>query len=680
MTKHLSIFLGDLTHETIGIATELIPLNIGYVAAYLKAQFKDRVDVRLFKYVPDLEQAIDAEPPDLLALSNYPWNDGLGTAMFERLHKRRPEALRIKGGPNFPHGVGDQEVYLSQRRLIDSYMHLDGEVPTKNFVDFVFSVGELADVRSAMLDQTIKGCVHFGGDGGLLSDPEPIRLKDLDEIPSPYLTGLLDPFFDGKLTPIMQTNRGCPFKCTFCSDGTDLVNKVTQFSLDRVKAEINYIAERVPKNVTSLFMSDLNFGMLKRDGEICEEFARVRSKYGYPSDINQSTGKNSKDRIIRNVETLSGAIMLSMAVQSLTPEVLKNIKRDNIKISDYLELAPSIREANLPVFTEIILGLPGETKETHIESLRVLLNMGIDFVTPYSLLLVNGSEMATPAERSKWGFVTKFRVIPLDFTRFDDGQTVVETEEVVIETNTMSFSDYVECRKIALMITLINNRGFKALLFFMIQNGLMVTDLLIGVVAKMDALAPSENGAKGLLQDFERETVDELWDSPEELNAFFAREENFQGLVEGRYGANLINTYRARFFAHCMEEIADHAFDVAREMFGEQKSELLPMLNQIENYCRARTFDLFGENRLDECPEVTVDYDISSWVADKKQRPIDAFAFAAPRTARFKLTSEQYSLVEDGLNRYGHSDIGRGKLLTRLNPDALWREPNVGAA
>jgi len=41
------------------------------------------------------------------------------------------------------------------------------------------------------------------------------RIKDLDEIPSPYLTGVLDKFFDGKLAPFIETNRGCPFTCSF---------------------------------------------------------------------------------------------------------------------------------------------------------------------------------------------------------------------------------------------------------------------------------------------------------------------------------------------------------------------------------------------------------------------------------------------------------------------------------
>ena len=74
-----------------------------------------------------------------------------------------------------------------------------------------------------------------------------IRIKDLDEIQSPYTSGLLDEFFDGRLSPMIQTNRGCPFSCTFCTDGSDLVKQVNKFSIKRVEDELEYISKKVPK-------------------------------------------------------------------------------------------------------------------------------------------------------------------------------------------------------------------------------------------------------------------------------------------------------------------------------------------------------------------------------------------------------------------------------------------------
>ena len=90
---------------------------------------------------------------------------------------------------------------------------------------------------------------------------------------------MMDKFFDGKLTPMLQTNRGCPFHCTFCTDGRDEVNKINHFSIERVQSDIEYIAEHTPKNTHSLHISDLNFGMYPRDLEICESLAKIPVSY-----------------------------------------------------------------------------------------------------------------------------------------------------------------------------------------------------------------------------------------------------------------------------------------------------------------------------------------------------------------------------------------------------------------
>ena len=82
---------------------------------------------------------------------------------------------------------------------------------------------------------------------------------------SPYLNGMLDKFFDGKLTPFIETNRGCPFTCSFCHTGADYYHKLNKFSQERVKAEIEYVGKKANElGITNLHMADVNFGMYPR--------------------------------------------------------------------------------------------------------------------------------------------------------------------------------------------------------------------------------------------------------------------------------------------------------------------------------------------------------------------------------------------------------------------------------
>ena len=119
--------------------------------------------------------------------------------------------------------------------------------------------------------------------------------KDLDEIPSPYLNGTLDKFFDGKLTPFIETNRGCPFTCSFCHTGANYYHKLNKFSQERVKEEIEYIGKRCKElNITNLHMADVNFGMYPQDKLVCEFLLDSKKKYNWPLQIMATTGKNSK--------------------------------------------------------------------------------------------------------------------------------------------------------------------------------------------------------------------------------------------------------------------------------------------------------------------------------------------------------------------------------------------------
>ena len=68
----------------------------------LRKSSVSEIDLRLFKYVDDLEQAIHENPPDILGLSNYPWNFSLGLEFFRMARAVSPETICVMGGPNIP--------------------------------------------------------------------------------------------------------------------------------------------------------------------------------------------------------------------------------------------------------------------------------------------------------------------------------------------------------------------------------------------------------------------------------------------------------------------------------------------------------------------------------------------------------------------------------------------------
>ncbi len=675
----MRIYFADLSHDTVGLATEVFPLNVAFVAAYAKQEFGDDIQVSLFKYLTELESAIERDPPDILAMSNYPWCHNVDLAAFRMLDRIRPDALRIMGGPNFPHAPEEQREFLAQRPLINAYTYLEGEIPFANLLRFVRDNGSLGEARRQLKAIPVEGCAQLGEDGTLVAVPTPIRIRELDSIPSPYLMGLMDPFFDGRLSPMIQTNRGCPFKCTFCADGSDFANKVNHFGIERIKDELNYIAHRAPETIKALHIADLNFGMYKHDADICDIIGDIKREFDYPLYVNTATGKNSKKRIISALEKLEGVLYMDLAVQSMTPDVLKNIKRDNIRLDDFLGLKHAIKTAKIPTLSEIILGLPGETKKTHFDTINQLMMSEIENVIPYTLMLLNGSEMATPAQREMWGFETKFRVLPRDFSRMKNGENVIEIEEVVVATNTLPYEDYVQCRKMALLISIFNTIGFRAIQKLFLQNHIPPMALFTSLLESAKSLPEADDSQKGprLIQEFEKATRSELWDSAEELTAFFDDDDNFQGLVEGRHGINLIQTFKAQALARCYEDLAELFFRQADALLLEHGADknLLEEMRQAQSYCRGLMWNMFGEDRLDVVPMAELDYDFESWITDPEQKLLSEFSWKIRRRVEFVLSKKQYRLVEESLDTFGRHDLGIGKALLRLNQNVLWRNP-----
>ena len=87
------------------------------------------------------------------------------------------------------------------------------------------------------------------------------------DIPSPYLAGYFDEIVDEMreqgLEPyaLWETNRGCPYSCTFCDWGSATMTKVRKFSLERAKAEAKWFSD---KKIKAVYNCDANFGIFPR--------------------------------------------------------------------------------------------------------------------------------------------------------------------------------------------------------------------------------------------------------------------------------------------------------------------------------------------------------------------------------------------------------------------------------
>ena len=677
-TKPLKIYLGDLTYTTVTLATEAFPLNVGFIASYCKKLFGDAVEITLFKYIEDIDKAVNESPPDILGLSNYCWSHSVSYEIFKMCKKSNPNVVTVWGGPNFPIDFPSQKKFMKQYPEVDVYVPTEGETGFSNIVSLILKLASLENASESIQKNPIEGCISRDDNGEIHYSIPTIRISSLNEIPSPYQNGMMDKFFDGKLTPMLQTNRGCPFHCTFCTDGRDETNKVNHFSIERVQSDIEYIAEHTPKNTHSLHISDLNFGMYPRDLEICESLAKIQQKFNYPKYIKCTTGKNQKDKIINAIKKLNNSLRVTMSVQSLDPDVLHNIRRDNISVDHMLALYPALKEANLQTTSEVILGLPGETFENHIQTLRDLVKARMDEIVVHTCMLLDGSEMGLPEERKKWEMKTKFRVLQRDFAELSNGKKVIEYEEVVVGSKTMTFEEYIELRVLAFII-FVTNQGivFDAIQKLLREQEIDVFELYYGMLTSRNE---SSENTQNVIEQFKNDTIDELWDSPKELLENFQKDSEYKKLLDGEAGTNVIYHYKAVVISELMGDWTEHVIKSAHKLIQNSNNyneDLEKQFESVANYCRGLSHNVLGQDRLETIPQYDFEYNIPTWLSPKNNLKLNNFKLEKKLKVSFEIDDEQYKMVQDNIDVYGHSRIGKSKTLKMLPNQKLWRKPLI---
>jgi radical SAM superfamily enzyme YgiQ (UPF0313 family) len=664
----VSVYFADLRYNYSGVlANDCMPLGIAYMKAVMDRDLPE-VQSRLFVYPDRLADAIRTNPPAVLMLTNYCWNERLTFHMARLAKQVRPGTLTVLGGPNISIEPERQLEFVRQHPEVDVYVLGEGDFLATEVVRRFIDGGQSID---RLVEGEVPSSVVRRADGSVDVNAMWPRHQTIDDIPSPWLSGIQDEFFDGKLAPIIETNRGCPFTCTFCVQGTGWYTKVHYFDKERLKAEIEYIARRITELSPSqgtLRIADSNYGMFERDIELSAHIGAMMKQYGYPKYIDATTGKNRPDRILRSVEKASGALLVYQAVQSLDDNVLRNIKRQNIQLKAYEQLHVYMRGRGLRSNSDLILGLPGETLESHLSGCRKLLDAGMNQVTNFQLMLLKGSELETVESRQMFSFDSRFRVLPKNFGMYG-GEKVFDIEEIVVATDTLPFEDYVQARKYALASAAFwHDNLFEDVFQFAQSLGMARSQF-------WEALVPAMERATGPVRDyldgFVRETIGELFPTPDACTDFYSRDENFARLLAGEIGDNLMHKYRAIASFHIWPEICRIGMDTMKRLLIRARLDMdIPDFDNFwSDFHRYVEFKHAHGRTVDEIlatRRALLGYDVGRWIADGMPRDPSPYRLGAPEEFEFSLTDESRDGLASALQVWTTALKGLSKLVTRI--------------
>lgn len=654
-----TVYFADLIHNGTIQSIDTFPLGIGFVASYLKKMHPE-TEIKLFKMPEDLNEALLEKMPDVMCFSNFTWNLNLSIEFAKYIKSVNENIPIVFGGPNIPIPTDECEQFLKQYHQIDFYIKFDGEHAFENlyrkFLETDFNILKTKSNYPNLLDNTLY--IHENN----IWEGQVKRIKDLMSVPSPYSMGLMDKFFTQDLRPLVEWTRGCPFSCSFCNDAVTIRNKIYRKSFEYVDEELEYIGKEVKRNslYADLSIADLNFGMFKEDLSVARKIRNIQDKYQWPRTIDTSLGKSQPDRVLETVNILNSGSQpmykMYTALQSTDPIVLDAIRRKNLPIEKIKNLKGenNIEKSNTGFFSELILGLPKESKDSHFQSLRDAIDgMNVDSLDVHQLNLAKGAPMGTLQERDRFKFNSKFRIFVGRIGNYRIGEKSIpigEHDEVVVGSKDLSYQDWLECRQVDFLVKVYLDRAYFNEIFEFVSNlGLSKFDLLLRVFQKF----MRKNKNLNRLLDFYLNKVEEaLHDDLDTFDKFVTNPENVEKYKQGLIGGNELTISRAKMYTEALWDLHEVLMIGAKDYLKEFKLDNKLNLEYLEeatdfSFSRKFRFDNFKSNikkkySFDFIKAVEKNFQISAKEIKLKQQASLEFSYKPDSIDELNYSIKQY--------------------------------------
>lgn len=493
-------------------------------------------------------------------------------------------------------------------------------------------------------------------DGNRVVQGRPVGLTlDLSTMGSPYLSGLMDDFMDSDYQPLIQTSRFCPYTCSFCVSGKNR-GKLRGFPLEQVEAELRYVSKKyVDRPHHTVYLVDENFGILKRDVEIAEAIKKCKTDIGYPLSVFFYNDKRFTQTSRTVLEILKDMTQMGvvLALQTDDPAALKAVQRRNVTDKEIDSAIAWAKEIGLEVTTDLIFGLPYDTRDAFVKMLNHCIKRGFDSVRVFNLYMLHGSEMNRLEDRNKYAIKTKYRPLA-DSYGTHDRTFFAEHEEVVVATDSFTFDDFLEVRGISFLFISAFDHNFQKWFFHFITHlGISLSEFFSRFI-RPDRSVDWPEGYLRFLDDFRDDIEGELHDTREEMVA--KAKEIFEAQGNDVGDASRINiSYSARL---CYLESDWVPLVLLRHL-----DEMEPGLNSEIRNLAISLISLAKRERVDlrEATEknlLNFSFDIINWKENKFQESL--LELKMPKTSvNFSFDENQATLIKGFQDRYASYDADK---------------------
>ncbi|MCJ7445143.1 MAG: B12-binding domain-containing radical SAM protein [Methanotrichaceae archaeon] len=380
-------------------------LGVAYIQAYLaKHGFKSVQVMPAFGCtLDDYIDQLTATNAKIVGLTCYDANFPLVKSIAARIKQRNHECIVIAGGPT---ATFSDELILKNIPDIDLCVRFEGEETTRDLISQISEktpINELGDIKGITFRR-----------GNLIVRTEDRELfgfynneeSRLDELPSPYLEGVLN----GTEGAGVLSSRGCYHRCTYCNFSAMSKHTIRYHSIDRVIAELRYIQNALDTNSKSgivNFLDDAFTLNIKRAKNICE---RIIDE-GINLHLACLCRADKVDEEFIELFSQAGFGEIIFGIESAIPRILRNIRKiRNLQSENSYDFGPEenflqkvkegiylAKKYKMKTQVSIILGLPGETYEDGLKTIEFVRNLSVDDYAQNYLIPFPGTELFNTA-------------------------------------------------------------------------------------------------------------------------------------------------------------------------------------------------------------------------------------------------------------------------------------------
>ncbi len=389
-----------------------IPLGIGYLAAVLEKNGYDVnvIDCQALKLtLSEVENELRKRQPDVVGLSSTTLTYKSALKIIKLAKKALPNCLTVLGGS---HVTFWDDNALQECPQLDVVVRKEGENTLLELVQRLEEGKSFHDVVGTTCRK----------DGKIVKNPDRPYIEDLDELPYPAVHLFpLEQFnkYGNIIFPVM-TSRGCVFWCDFCTAVRMFGQRYRMRSPKKVVDELEYLYRKYGEKQYTFYDDAFTVNQARTE-EICNEILRRGLKIKW--DCETRVDMVSKNLLLKMRE--AGCIAVWYGVEAGSQKVIEAMGK-GISIQQTLNAFKWTQEAGLIAVASIILGFPGETKETAWESVKLLERINPDEIGIYIATPYPGTPM--------YDYVTKMGWLKIhDFNKYDTATPIFESPTMSLD-------------------------------------------------------------------------------------------------------------------------------------------------------------------------------------------------------------------------------------------------------